>query len=88
MLKLIHDVDLVAYLLAMGFKQAQPAKYHQGKVIFSFDDSKGEIKEAITKFFNKDAPVDALTHAEYITSLKSQIIIMKRNSRQGGGQDE
>jgi hypothetical protein len=84
MLKLIHDVDLVAYLLAKGFKQAEPPKYQRGQVIFFFDDSDGEIKECITRFFAKDAPVDAQTHGEYIRSLKSQLIIIKRNARAGG----
>ena len=88
MLKLIHDVNLAAYLLAKGFKQAGPPQYQQGQIFFVFDDSKGEISEAIPKFFNKDAPADALTYSEYLHILKSQLIMMKRNARIGGGSDE
>jgi hypothetical protein len=88
MLKSIHDVHLAAYLFARGFKQAKPPEYQDGQIAFIFDDSKGEISEAIPKFFNKDAPVDAQTYSEYLHSVKSQLIMMKRNARIGGGFNE
>ena len=46
MLKLIQDVNLAAYLLARGYKQAEPPRYQQGQIFFVFDDSKGEITAA------------------------------------------
>ena len=85
MLKAIQDVNLAAYLLSLGFKQAKAPEIQTGKVVFLFDDSEGSIQPALNKFFNKDAPVDALTYSEYLHVLKSQLIMMKRNARTGGG---
>ena len=84
--KVVSEINVAAYLLTQGFKQARPPGIREGQVVFFFEDPEGQLSKEINKYFNRDTRVDALTLVESIRIAKSQMTMLKRNT--GGEQDE
>lgn len=68
--KQVTDLNLVAYLLTVGFKPT--ANITTRFTLFEFERSP-EIEEAITKFYDRNAKVDALTLCENLRTIKAMV---------------
>ncbi len=66
----IVDLNLAAYLIACGFQLLRPPLSIPNKRyrIFQFQKTP-ELEQACINYFNRKAPVDALTICETIRSL-------------------
>jgi len=76
----IQDVDLVAYLITLGFKLTRPAKKSTDRYIsFSFQKCEA-LDQACLNFFNRKGRLkDALSYAENLRTLYRVV----RNLRRG-----
>jgi len=66
----ITDLNVAAFLIVSGFKLLRPPRLSHNKKfrIFDFERTQ-ELEEMCTRYFNRNAMVDALTLAETTRSL-------------------
>lgn len=68
--KQIADLNLVAYLLTIGFKQS--SSITERFTVFEFERSP-ELEEAVANFYNRNTKVDALTLCENLRTIKAMV---------------
>lgn len=78
----IQDVDLVAYLITLGFKLACPARNYTNRYISFLFQKSGAFDQACLNFFDRKGKLeDALSYAENLRTLYKTV----RNLKMGGG---
>jgi len=70
--KQVTDLNLVAYLLTIGFKFLNPPKFSPRFTVFEFEKTP-ELEEACVSFYRRTAKVDALTLCENLRTIKSMV---------------
>lgn len=71
-IKQVTDLNLVAYLLTLGFKFLNPPKFSPRFTVFEFLKT-SELEEACISFYRRTSKVDALTLCENLRTIKSMV---------------
>lgn len=75
----IQDVDLVAYLITLGFKLACPARNSNNRYISFLFQKSGDLDQACLNFFERKGKLeDVRTYAENLRTLYRTVNILKR----------
>jgi len=74
-LKDISDINLVAYLISVGFKYHKP-KFAPHFTTFQFDKSP-ELEKACQDYYARTSKVDALTFAENLRTIRAMVQSMR-----------
>jgi hypothetical protein len=74
--KQVTDLNLVAYLLTLGFKFLNPPKFSPRFTIFDFERT-SELENATASFYERTAQVDALTLCENLRTIKAMVQEMR-----------
>lgn len=70
--KQVTDLNLVAYLLTLGFKFLNSPKFSPRFTVFEFEKT-SELEESCINFYKRIAKVDALTLCENLRTIKSMV---------------